>query len=544
MSQRQPSALIADPSSSVRLSLRGVLQGMDFGRIDTATSVSEARRRLQESKYDLVLCEFHFETDDTGQDLLEECRERKILPLSTLFFMVTGEAAYANVVNVAEETPDDYMLKPIQAGELSARIERAFNRRQALMEIYEALNAKQYNAALKSAQQMMQTKTPYLGDIVKLAANIFMRLGRLEESASMYKRILEARNPAWAKLGLARVAIKQGDHETAEAAMLDIINQHSRYLPVYNQLVDLYRSEERYADALGIIEQAIKITPNNLKRLQSAGQMAHSIGDMDKANSYLLKALRVNGKAVDLDDRTIFQLIMGQIDQGQMGEASSLVKQLSSKPRRDDKPDRAHRGEWYTLLAAAAEAIARREPLAAIDMMREVGSHAAAPEFDFDLALDYFTVLNRLYAEDIAANMIEWIKPIAERFDTGRAAEELLLRPIADRAKLAEVVVRAGEQVAQITNRAAQLVVANNFRAAADELIREGERTRNNRLLAAAVNAAAKAYLAYKEDVFRTQAEHCLVLMAPPDPMLAERMRKMLEGTGDGAPAVASGANA
>ncbi|PHV12809.1 response regulator [Chitinimonas sp. BJB300] len=526
--QRSLSALVADPSSTARLSLRSILQGFDIPRIDTASTLHETKRRLLENKYDIVLCEFHFDTEETGQDLLEEMREKKALPLFTIFIMVTGEASYPRVVGVAEETPDDYMLKPVQAGNLSERIEKAFNRRQALMEIYEGLNAKNYNQALKAAQQMMGVKSPYLTDIAKLAANILMRLGRLEESAAMYRRILETRNPAWAKLGLARVALRQGDKPTAEAAMQDIIGQHLRYLPVYNQLNDFYLADERFAEALDITEQAIKITPHSLKRLQLAGQLAYSLGQPDKATEYLTKAVKINGKAIDLDYRTLFHLTLLQFDQGHAGDAASLVKQLAAKQKHENADCDGLRGAWYGELAQAGEAIAKREPLAAIDIMRNLAGNWDALDFNFEFALDYFTVVDRLYADDISGTLAEWVEPIALRFGTGRSAQELLVQKLANRPSLLVVLASAGDHVAQIANQAAELMVQENFRAATEILIAEGQRTHNNRLLAAAANAAAKSYQTLRDPVFKEQAEACLASMVPSDAALTHRIEATL----------------
>lgn len=526
--QRTLSALIADPSSAVRMSLRTILQSFDVGRIDTASTVAEARRRLHDSKYDIVLCEYHFDAEETGQDLLEELREKKALPLSTIFIMVTGESSYPRVVGVAEETPDDYMLKPVQSGALAERIEKAFLRREALMDIYEALHVRDYTLALRTAQQMMALKTPYITDIAKLSANILYRLGRYNESAAMYKRILAARNPAWAKLGLARVALKQGDKATAEAAMVDILSQHLRYLPVYNALVDLYLSDERYAEALDVTEQAVRITPRSLQRLQKAGQLAWSLGDTEKAADYLGRAVKLNGRALDLDFRSLFHLALLQFDAGQTPDASSLVKQMAAKHKEEPIAADGRRGEWYGELAVAMESIARREPLAAIDILRKLSGHWDAPDFNLEFALDFFTVIDRLYADDIAATLAEWLRPIALRFDTGRHAHELLVQRVAGRPRLLELVEAAGEHISAVANQAAQQMVESNFRAASEGLVTEGLMSRNNRLLGAAANAAAKSYEAYREMSFRQQAETCLALMMPPDEVLTRRLRGQL----------------
>ncbi|WP_374352830.1 response regulator [Chitinimonas sp.] len=525
---RSLSALIADPSSGTRLSVRNVLQELGVGRIDTASGVAEARRRLLESRYDIVLCEYHFDSEETGQDLLEEMRERKAMPISTIFVMVTGEASYARVIGVAEETPDDYMLKPVQTGELSDRIQRAFTRREALIDIYEALNANDFNRALKEAQQIMQQKTPYLADVVRIAANTLYRLGRFAESARMYQRILETRNPAWAKLGLAKVALRQGDHATAEKAMLDIVGQHLQYLPVYTQLADLYVSDERYADALDITEQAIKITPHSVRRLQQAGQIAYSLGNKELANDYLGRAVRFGGgRPADLDYRSIFYILLMQFDSGHSSDAASLVKQIAAKQKAG--ADEGRRGAWYGELAVATEAIARREPLAAVDILRKLAGHCDAPEFDFALALDYVTVIDRLYAEDIGATLAEWVQPMAYRFASSRHAQELLGQRVASRTRLTELINRAADEIAQIAEQAASLMVEGSARGAAELLAQGGFKHHNNRLLASAANAAARAFQATGEAQDRQQAEACLAAMNPPDEALRIRIRGLLD---------------
>ncbi|MBV8657766.1 MAG: response regulator [Burkholderiales bacterium] len=533
MLQHSLSALVADPSSTARLSMRAILQGFDMGRIDTASSVSEARRRLIENKYDVVLCEYHFESDESGQDLLEDLRARRILPVTTLFIMVTGESSYAKVMTVAEESPDEYMLKPVQAGNLAERIEKAFARREALMEVYEAINRQDYAAAIKICQRMMAIKTIFQTDIMRLASQSLFRLERFDEAAAMYKRILEIRNPAWAKLGLARVALKQGDKATAEQAMRDIIGQHLRYLPVYNQLTDLLLADERFADALDITEQAIKISPHSVKRLQRAGQLCYSLGQTDKAVEYFNRAVRINGSAVELDFRTLFHLALLQFARGQSAEGASLVKQLAAKRGDDEISEHGRVGGWYADLAAAVEAISRREPLAAIDALRRIAAAWDSPDFTFDFALDYLQVLNQLYADDIAGTLSDWLQPIVLRFATGRHAQELMTKPIAANAKLAEKVEHAGEDISHIANDAAQLMVESNFRAAADRLVKEGIRTRNNRLLAAAANAASKCFQVEHDEQYKQHAETCLAFMTPPDDNLTRRLRSAMAGVGN-----------
>ena len=91
-------ALIIDDAMTVRQSVRTILGQLGITRVDTASSIGEARRRIGNGCADIILCDFHFGAGTTGQEFLEELRHNGALPLSTVFFMITAEASYEKVV--------------------------------------------------------------------------------------------------------------------------------------------------------------------------------------------------------------------------------------------------------------------------------------------------------------------------------------------------------------------------------------------------------------------------------------------------------------
>ena len=114
--------LIIDDALTVRQSLRSILGQLGIIRVETSATIGEARRRLDNGRFDIILCDYHFGSGTTGQEFLEELRHAGSLPLSTVFFMITAEASYERVVSVAEIAPDDYLLKPINFRILEAKI--------------------------------------------------------------------------------------------------------------------------------------------------------------------------------------------------------------------------------------------------------------------------------------------------------------------------------------------------------------------------------------------------------------------------------------
>lgn len=529
MAKSTLNALIADPSSSVRLSLRQILQSLDIERIDTASTVAETRRKLLDGRFDIVLCEYNFNSEENGQDLLEDLRARNVLPASSIFIVVTAERNYNTVVGVAEETPDEYMLKPVQAGELAERIEKAFARRDALMEVYDALHQGDTPLALKMTRQIMGRQDRYLSDAARLAGQILYRAGRYDEAITLYKVLLSKRDLAWAKFGLANVALRQDDQDSAEKALCEIIESHALYLPVYNLLTDLYLAQERFDDALRITELALKISPHSLKRLQSAGQLAFSLGEEEKATQYLSLAMRIKHQADNLDYRSLFHMLLIQLRNGRSAVSASLLKQIAAKQKAEATLERSVRGDWYGQLASAADTIAKRESLAAIGPLQELSTHWQAPAMDFNFVLDFLKIVDQLYADDLADTLIGWIGQMVLRFNVSRQAQDLMSARVANRPRLLTAIAEAGDIINKTASDAARKMVETNYRAAAEKLLHEGQRTRNNRLLLAAANAAAKCIPFNDGRDYRGSVETCLSLMHPPaNEHVVQRLREAM----------------
>ena len=86
-------ALIIDSNANARSLITAQLRELGCGYVRSVARVKEARIVLENAPYDLVLCDYHFDGhDESGQDLLDELRRENMLPYSTVFMMITGEA--------------------------------------------------------------------------------------------------------------------------------------------------------------------------------------------------------------------------------------------------------------------------------------------------------------------------------------------------------------------------------------------------------------------------------------------------------------------
>ena len=166
-----------------------------------------------------MLCEQHFDAlAMSGQDLLDDLRRAQLLPLSTVFVMVTGEASYAKVAEAAEAALDSYLLKPHTATRAGAS---ACCRRAAASACSADLRGDRRRRISTPppacAASASSSRGEYWLYAARIGAELLLRLGHADEGALPLRGRARGQAPPWAKLGIARAEIEAGQ-QTGHAA--------------------------------------------------------------------------------------------------------------------------------------------------------------------------------------------------------------------------------------------------------------------------------------------------------------------------------------
>jgi CheY-like chemotaxis protein len=155
-------ALIIDANPTARSVLAGQLRDLGVQQVRQMSRVQDARTVLEEAPHDIVLCEMNFEgAAMSGQDLLDELRREQLLPYSTAFILVTGDASYAQVQEAAEATVDGFLVKPCSGLALAERLTEVRRRKRTLKAIYEAIQARELLRAAALAEQRFVARDSY-----------------------------------------------------------------------------------------------------------------------------------------------------------------------------------------------------------------------------------------------------------------------------------------------------------------------------------------------------------------------------------------------
>lgn len=285
--------LIVDDFVGIRQLLRESLRNIGAKHIDQASSGGEAMTLLTRTHYDVVLCDFNLGEGKNGQQVLEEARVRHLMIPSSVWLMVSAEKSVESVMGAAEHQPDAYIIKPITEGVLLTRLNRVWHKKQIFHEIDAAFIEKDYLRAAKLCDAQIPEHKVHEIDLMRMKASLLLKAGEPEKARIVYERLLEEREFNWARTGLGRIRLANGDHEAARQMFQTVIGENRFYIDAYDQLAQSLALMGRHEDACDVLEKAAKLSPNSVPRQCSLGNSALRIGNIPLAEHAFRKCLAI-----------------------------------------------------------------------------------------------------------------------------------------------------------------------------------------------------------------------------------------------------------
>ncbi|GGY69435.1 tetratricopeptide repeat-containing response regulator [Pseudoduganella albidiflava] len=285
--------LIVDDFVGIRQLLRESLRNIGARHIDQASSGGEAMTLLGRTHYDVVLCDFNLGEGKNGQQVLEEARVRNLMVPSSVWLMVSAEKSVESVMGAAEHQPDAYIIKPITEGVLLTRLNRVWHKKQVFQQIDAAYIDKDYLRAARLCDEQIERHKVHEIDLMRMKAALLLKAGEPEKARVVYERLLEEREYNWARTGLGKIRLANGDHEAARQMFQGVIAENRFYIDAYDQLAASLELLGRHEDACGVLEKAAKLSPNSVPRQRSLGNAALRIGNVQLAEHAFRKCLAI-----------------------------------------------------------------------------------------------------------------------------------------------------------------------------------------------------------------------------------------------------------
>ena len=285
--------LIVDDLRDMRMNMRGILESLQARHIVEAKSGDDALEQLQRHKVDVVLCDHNMGDGRNGQQTLEEARGRGLLKPTAAWLMVTAEQVPEIVMGVVENSPDDYLVKPINKQMLLQRMERVIARKRILGPIEAAIATGDVRGSVRVCDGLA-TKYPTLrADLLRLKTRALLELGELNEVAELCFGLLTEREYPWALLALGRARYEAGGARDAKRFLTQLIQKHPSVMEAYDLLARIEREEGNHPEATRVLKSALAISPLSVRRNQMLGDVAAEGGDFAEAERAYERAVRM-----------------------------------------------------------------------------------------------------------------------------------------------------------------------------------------------------------------------------------------------------------
>ena len=321
-------ALIIEPHAGMRATIHNMLTMCGLSKIDHVGSSNQAVKHLGVKPYDLILCEYALEGGQDGQQLLEDVRHHKLMPLSTMFFMVTAEGDSGKVVSAAELAPTDYILKPFTADLLLERIARGLERRNALLPVYELMEAGSQREAIGACLEGEGRHPRYLVDFMRLRAELHMFLGEPDQAEPIYRQLVEKKAIAWARLGLAKTLFLRERYDEARDMLEDLVESNASFVDAYDWLARTHEAIGALDAAQAVLTEAVAVSPHAVRRLRKLGETALEAGDHDTAEKILRQVVSKAKYSEFKDPQDHVRLVQTLVRKGDPVQAAAVIRDL------------------------------------------------------------------------------------------------------------------------------------------------------------------------------------------------------------------------
>ena len=483
-------ALIIDEGELSRSVLSNMLRNLGVPTVHWARRPEAARSMIKHATsssaaYDIIVTDFHFTPqsshDLTGQDLLDELRQARGLPMQTAFIMVTDEARYQHVADAVEGALDDYLLKPFNARQFDERLRVILERKHALREVFEAIDAGEFGQAASLCEAMFAASATYRVYAARIGSELYLRLGQIDAAKRMFEALLVSKAVPWARLGLAKIELANADSATACRTLETLLADNPAYVDAYDVYGRALLEEMKFEAAVEMLGKAVQITPGNVARLQKLGSLQLFLGDSEAAAKNLGAALTIGLHSRALDFQGVVALGIACVDTADAAGCEQAQQCLQDAIAR--YPAYSFRLQMLSLALDAAMALLTRRQEASLAALEQMAVQLDQPEFSFEMACNLLQLVARCARNQRVPGAMRWAELAAQRYAISKPRTRLLEMAAVQLPSLETAVRNAAAGVNEAARAAMTQLVSKQHQRTLEALLELAGRSLNTRII-------------------------------------------------------------
>ena len=345
-----------------------------------------------------------------------------------------------------------------------------------------------------------QARGPYWLYAARIGAELLLRAGRIPDALALYEAVIQAKTVPWARLGVARAQLEDGQHAKALTTLESLLQEDNAYADAYDLMGRAQFEQGQFDAALNTFEMATRLTPNSITRLLKHGMLAYYSGDRAKGLELLEKATRLGVDSKMYDPQALVLMAMAALDNNDHRTLMRCVAQLTRIYERSFEPARPRR---LLVVVQALNAIQHKQTAQAREHTDTLMAELRSPEFDVESACNLLGLMGRLLNRgSLTQKGDDTIDNIALRFGTSRALSDWLAKAAPDGKDWSERLRAGYTEIVQRSASAMRLSLKGDPAGTVMQLLREGQATLNGKL----IETAQQVLLRYRDRIPDAQA--------------------------------------
>ncbi len=284
--------LIVEDFAEFARSLRAMLHPMGATEATIVYNAQDAIEACKSTKFDIILSDYNLGPKKDGQQLLEELQHEKLIKSSCIFIMITAENTTSMVMAAVEYVPDNYIAKPFNGNLLQSRLQKAMEKKEALLELNRLMRNKQWSEALERIEEVIQQQPKFKMSCLRAKIEALKNLKQLDAGLKIAKEITSVRTIPWALEAIGELYYLKKEYQKS----VDIFNQLIQEFPMsvdgYDWLAKVQRVMGMTKEAQLTLEDAVKRSPRVLQRQKMLGLIAEENHDYDTMSKAYRNAVK------------------------------------------------------------------------------------------------------------------------------------------------------------------------------------------------------------------------------------------------------------
>jgi tetratricopeptide (TPR) repeat protein len=315
----------------------------------------------------------------------------------------------------------------------------------------------------------------------RVGAELLLRTGKYDQAQKLYQAVVSAKTLPWAKLGVARSLLDEGQTAKAVSTLENLISEDPNYADAYDVMGRAQFEQGKFDAALQTYKMASNLTPASITRRQNFGMMCYYSGDRVEAEKVLDRTTRMGLDSKMFDSQTLVLLAFIRLESG---DRKGLQRCRDDFLRLIERQPDNLRNIRLAGIVDALQLIEQKQYAQVIEAVRAMCSKVKEPEFDFESASNLLALLAQLADKAIQLEEVDTVvDTLGLRFGGTRALSELLAGASAVHPPYSERIRGSHAQILKLAENAMSLSMGGDPKAAIKNLIFHGSTTLSGKLI-------------------------------------------------------------